>query len=229
MKLYDFVFDFETFDSIAGSAVVDLSVIAFDPDPNIIESFEDLVLRGKKIKFNLASQKGVRSFSTNTIEWWKKQSPEARAGLVPSPEDVSTYDGIITFLEHLKASHIKPYDSFGYCRGQSFDFPILVDLIRKLYQRDTGCEDKDINTFNLEPVKFWNQRDIRTAIENRLLIRGMTMTPLKLGLLNGFIKHNSVHDCAKDILMLKYAERYALGLEDAPEGANIDPLSLMDK
>ncbi|ANM46456.1 exonuclease [Morganella phage vB_MmoM_MP1] len=229
MKVNDFVFDFETFDSIAGSAVVDLSVITFNPDPNVIETFDELVSRGIKIKFNLASQKGVRSFSTGTIEWWKKQSPEAREGLKPSPEDVSTYEGIKTFLAHLKSNHVIPYDSFGYCRGQSFDFPIMVDLIRDMYQKDTGCEDKDIDTFALEPVKFWNQRDIRTAIENRLMVRGMTMTPLKKGLLSGFIKHNSIHDCAKDILMLKYAERYALGLEEAPTGSEIDPLSLMDK
>jgi hypothetical protein len=58
------------------------------------------------------------------------------------------------------------------------------------------------------------------------MTRGLTTTPLHKGVLDGFIAHDSIHDCAKDILMLKYAQRYALGLDEAPVGDEIDPLSL---
>lgn len=227
--MLDFIFDLETFGSTSNAAVIDLSWIVFDPDPTKVETFQELVARGKRIKFDLASQKGQRLFSTSTLNWWKDQSPEARENIKPASIDVTVMEGIVAFLESLKEQGINPWESLGYCRGQSFDFPLVTDMIRQRFKYDTGCEDKDIDTFNLEPVKFWQQRDLRTAIENLLLVRGLTMTPLPKGTLDGFIAHDSIHDCAKDILMLQYAKRYAMGLQDAPEGDDIDPLSVKQR
>lgn len=227
--MLDFIFDLETFGSTSNAAVIDLSWIVFDPDPTKVETFQELVARGKRIKFDLASQKGQRLFSTSTLNWWKDQSPEARENIKPASIDVTVMEGIVAFIESLKEQGINPWESLGYCRGQSFDFPLVTDMIRQRFKYDTGCEDKDIDTFNLEPVKFWQQRDLRTAIENLLLVRGLTMTPLPKGTLDGFIAHDSIHDCAKDILMLQYAKRYAMGLQDAPEGDNIDPLSIKQR
>ncbi|WJZ27892.1 exonuclease [Serratia phage 92A1] len=222
----DFIADFETFNSVANSTVIDLALIAFDPDPTVYESFAELIARGKRIKFDLASQKGKRSVSTGTIAWWKSQSAEAKKNLVKSAEDVTTLEGTRQALDYLREQGVDPWKSEGWCRGMSFDFPIFTDLIRELYKHDTGCEDKDIDTFKLEPVKFWQQRDIRTAISCYSLVRGLSTTPLPKGALDGFVAHDSVHDCAKDVLMLKYAQRYALGLEECPDEANADPLSL---
>lgn len=115
-----------------------------------------------------------------------------------------------------------------WCRGMSFDFPLFVDLIRDL-QRNEGIPERELNTYDLEPVVFWNQRDIRTAIEALSLVRKMCETPLPKGTLDGFVAHDSVHDCAKDILMLKYAQRYALGLDEVPFEEDADPLSLPKK
>ena len=221
----DFIIDWETFSNVPKSAVIDCAAVVFDPNPEVIETFDELVNRGIKLKFNLKAQKGVRLFGASTIEWWKKQSAEARANLAPTDADVDHVEGTHSLLKFLKDNGVDAWKSFGWCRGQSFDFPILVDIIREGEIRK-GIEDKDIDTFNLEPCKFWNQRDIRTAIESLLLTRGLSTTPLRKGILDGFIAHDSIHDCAKDILMLKYAQRYAMGLEDAPEGDDIDPLSL---
>ena len=49
------------------------------------------------------------------------------------------------------------------------------------------------------------------------------MTPLRNGVLTGFVAHDSIHDCAKDVIMLKTAQRYALGLETMPEPEDTDP------
>lgn len=223
--MIDFIIDLETFGSSEKAAVVDLSVIAFDPDPTKIETFSELVKRGKRIKFDLNSQRGQRLFSTSTINWWKKQSPEARKNLAPTANDVHIFEGYKQLIEYLKDAGVSS-SSLGYCRGQSFDFPILTGIIRDYVQHTTKCKPEDIDTFNYEPVKFWNQRDIRTAIESLLLTRGLTTCPLKVGVLDTFIKHDSIHDCAKDILMLKYAQRYALGLEEAPSKEDTDPLSI---
>ncbi|MFP9058779.1 3'-5' exoribonuclease domain-containing protein, partial [Enterococcus faecalis] len=120
----------ETMGSGEKAAVIDLAVIAFDPNPEVVETFDELVSRGIKIKFDLKSQKGHRLFTKSTIEWWKNQSPEARKNIAPSDEDVSTIDGIAKFNDYINAHNIDPWKSQGWCRGMSFDFPILVDLIR---------------------------------------------------------------------------------------------------
>ncbi|UNA02383.1 putative exonuclease [Serratia phage SP1] len=216
----DFMFDYETFAKAANAAVIDVAVIAFNPDPEVVETFDELVSRALHVKFDLKSQKGKREFDPSTIEWWKNQSPEAKAGLTPSDKDVTTEVGTRLVLEYLKEQNINFWESQGWCRGQSFDWPILVNLIRN----EIAAQGED--TFKLEPCAFWNQRDVRTAIESLLLVRNMTTTPLPAGTLDGFVAHNSVHDTAKDILMLKYAKRYALGLEDAPSEEDTDPLSL---
>lgn len=221
----DFIIDFETFGSTSNAAVIDLAIIPFDNDPTVVESFSALCARGKRIKFNLASQKGERLFAKSTIQWWKDQSAEARKNIAPSDEDLSILEGTKEALDFLREQGIDVWKSHGWCRGMSFDFPIFTDLIRTLYRYE-NVEEADIDTFKLEPVKFWNQRDIRTAIEAYSLVRDMTTTPLPNGTLQGFIAHDSIHDCAKDILMLQYAKRYALGLEECPSEADADPLSL---
>lgn len=221
----DFIIDWETFGNVSRSAVIDVAAVVFNPDPNVIETFPELVKRGMKLKFDLRAQRPYRLFGASTVAWWKNQSPEARANLAPSDQDIDHVEGLYQLLQFLKDNGVHEWNSFGWCRGQSFDFPILVDIIRE-GERRKGIEEKDIDTFGLEPCKFWNQRDVRTAIESLLLTRGLTTTPLPRGVLDGFIAHDSIHDCAKDILMLKYAQRYALGLEDAPQGDDIDPLSL---
>lgn len=221
----DFIIDFETFGNVSSSSVIDLALITFDSDPEVLESFDELVKRGHRIKFDLKSQKGHRLFGKSTLEWWKKQSAEARANLASTPDDLSVIAGIKEAQQYLIDNGIHPWDSFGWCRGQSFDFPIFVDCLRDV-QRAQGISEEEIDTFKEEPCKFWNQRDIRTAIESLLLARGLTTTPLPKGTLDGFIAHDSIHDCAKDILMLKYAQRYALGLSEAPSPEDTDPLSL---
>lgn len=221
----DIIIDYETFANTSKSAVIDLAVIAFDNDPENVESFDELVKAGKRIKFKLADQKGKRLFSKSTVQWWKEQSAEARANLAPTEEDVTTLEGIKQFLDYCREQGVDPWKSQAWCRGMSFDFPILTDMIRDIY-RDDGVPEEEIDTFKLEPVRFWNQRDVRTAIEAYSLVRGLTTTPLHNGTLKGFIAHDSVHDCAKDILMLKYAQRYALGLDEPPTEEETDRLSL---
>lgn len=221
----DFIIDYETFSSTSKSAVIDLALITFNPDPTKVETFKELVSRGQRIKFNLAEQSKKRLFSKATIAWWKSQSAEAKANIGPSNKDVSTLEGTLLALEYLKNNKVDPWKSQGWCRGMSFDFPIFTDLIRDI-KRSEGISEENIDTFDLEPIKFWNQRDVRTAIECYSMVRGLTTTPLPMGSLDGFIAHDSIHDCAKDILMLKYAQRYALGLDEVPDENTADPLSL---
>ena len=52
---------------------------------------------------------------------------------------------------------------------------------------------------------------------------------MKKGMLDGFVAHDSIHDCAKDVLMLKTAQRYAFGLEDFPAESDIDETTMKKK
>lgn len=214
----DFIADFESLGKAPEGAVVDLAITVFDHDPHKVPVFADLVKNSIRFKFDLASQKGRRVFDADTIEWWKQQSAEARKNLTPSAEDVDftkIYDQMMDFLK--EKGFNKRYGQ-GWCRGQSFDFPIMVDIIRQTF--------KTRDTFSLEPCFFWQQRDVRTAIEATLMTRNVTTCPLPKGSLDGFVHHDSVHDNAKAVMELIYSKRYALGLEDVPTGDNVDPLSI---
>lgn len=211
----DFIIDLETLGSRPDSIVVDISVVVFDSDPTIVQTFDELCNAGRRFKLNLQSQKGVRSTMATTIAWWKEQDEAAKKNLKASPEDLTVEEAIPQLLDYLKKSGVNTWKSQGWCRGMSFDFPILVDMIRQTFKTDI--------TDDLEPVKFWAQRDIRTAIEALALTRGLSMTPLRNGVLTGFVAHDSIHDCAKDVIMLKTAQRYALGLENMPDPEDTDP------
>lgn len=223
--MIDVVIDYETFATTSKAAAIDLSLVAYDSDPTVVQSLDELISKGLRVKFDLASQKGDRLFSKSTLAWWKEQSAEARKNLAPTADDKTVIEGIKIVLDWLREQGIDQWNSQMWCRGMSFDFPIFTDMIRELYRAE-GVPENEIDTFKLEPVKFWNQRDIRTAIEAYSMVRGMTTTPLPNGTLKGFVAHDSLHDCAKDILMLKYAQRYALGLDECPSEAEADPLSL---
>ncbi|AFL47611.1 exonuclease A [Acinetobacter phage ZZ1] len=219
MSYKDFIIDMETLGSRSDSVVVDISVLVFDSDyTQPVESIDELIKAGRRWKLSIASQKGTRTVSPSTVQWWKDQSAEARKNLAPSAEDMTIEQAIPEILQYLKDQGVKPFKSFGYCRGQSFDFPIFVHMIGEAY--------KVFETNKLEPVAFWNQRDIRTAIEAYSMTRGMTMTPLRKGRLDGFVAHDSIHDCAKDVIMLKTAQRYAAGLEEVPDPDDTDPSSI---
>lgn len=217
----DFIIDAETLADKPNSIVVDVSVVVFDPDPTIVQSFDELVASGRRFKIDLKSQKGVRLAQQQTIDWWKEQSQEARQHLAPSDEDVTIEQATTEILDYLKKSGVNRWNSQGWCRGQSFDFPLFVDMISQTYKTNY--------TRDIEPVMFWQQRDIRTAIEAYSLQRGTLMTPLRKGILDGFVAHNSIHDCVKDVIMLKTAQRYAYGLEEMPEEKDIDPTTVKKK
>ena len=42
----DIIIDFETFATTQNAAVIDLAVIAYDPNPEVVETFEELTQRG---------------------------------------------------------------------------------------------------------------------------------------------------------------------------------------
>ncbi|AAX78543.1 DexA exonuclease A [Escherichia phage RB43] len=217
----DYVWDYETVGPSPNGKIVELSYVPFIDDPHNPPTFEELVSPPVK-SINLICVSNQIALQTNQrSDWWKQQSEEARVILKPSPDDIDLYEGHKQFFEDLKADGVSRWQSLDYVRGPEFDRGILVDVVRKM----TG----KVDIFDDMPTVFWNSRDVRTAIENRLLTRGASTCPLRKGILNGFVMHNSIHDCAKDALMLIYAMRYAMGLEEPPTEEETDELSFPRK
>lgn len=227
----DLFFDVECIGEGEKCIVLDISVIAFDPDPTAYldkGAFQRLVESGKQFKISVADQKNYnRTTSQRVIDWWKDQSEEAKVVLRPLATDLTLKQAVDGFLEYAEENGIvkggfkvpEAKKSQLWCRGNSFDLPILKSMIQDVYPND--------HILQKMPISFREERDIRTAIESLLLTRGMTETPLCKGFLNGFIHHNSIHDCAKDILMLQHARLYAMGHLDPPEGLEeTDPSSV---
>lgn len=218
MKYIDFLIDFETLGNLPDGILVDVAAIPFVNDFENIPTFKELIERGAQFKFDVKSQLKTRIYDKAVADWWAKQSPEAKVNLRPGQNDLSLSDALSQLHDFLIKSGVKKNSSQGWARGPAFDFSHYVTWIRNV----TGNRE----TFKDEAVFFWNQRDVRTAIENNLNVRGMCECPLPAGTLDGFVAHNSIHDCAKDILMLLYSRRYAFGLEDVPSEEDADPRSL---
>lgn len=221
-KVVDFIFDVECLSTVPESLVTEISILAFSADPTDIPDFSDLIKQGKKFKLSIKDQKGKRHVMQSTLDWWKHQSEEARKNLKPSDEDITLNEAVDGFIDYIK-SHpgFNKYESQLWCRGMSFDIPIFISMLQQRFSvKDTMLH---------EPIRFWNGRDVRTALEAITMTRGLTMVPLRNGILEGFVMHDSIHDCAKDVLMLKYAHRYAMGLEEIPVGDDIDPKTIKQR
>lgn len=212
----DFLIDFETLNIVEKATLVEFSVIPFQMDVENPPKFEDLVNGGKKIKFELRHQKALhRRVSTSTIAWWKAQGEAAKALLKPSKDDMTLFGGHMDIKNWFVQNDILFKKSHIWTRGE-------MDIIwmRSWYSDALGLSDNEIS--DAMPVMFNNFREVRTSIEENMG-RDVTYCPLPNGSLPGFVKHNSLHDCARDILMLIYAKRYAYGLEGIP--TEIDPNS----
>lgn len=195
--------DFETLGNPPDGIVLELSCIAFSFDEHT--KFENLVDTGIKIRFDIDSQKKRgRIASKGAIDFWKKQDPELIKQMFKSDEPKSTIEeGIKIFNDYCSKHKIDPWKSTAWCRGQSFDFPMLVSLLSATY----GIVD----TFDVEPVKFWNQRDTRTFIAGITGDINKKNIPILKSEVPGFIAHDSIHDCAKDIIMIKKGIRMVAG------------------
>lgn len=212
----DFVFDFESMGYPPDCAITNIAAVVFENNPYKVPTFKELVDAAFYMKLDYLNQ--GRKLDRGVVEWWQRQPAEARSVLRRTGEEKTINEMVQGFSEYLESNGYKKKTGIGWCRGQSFDFPILVDAIRQANQtRDT---------FDLEPCFFWNQRDVRTAIEGTLMVRGQTTCPLPNGVLEGFVKHNPIHDVAKAVLELIYSQRYALGLEECPSEQDADPLSI---
>ena len=147
----DIIIDFETLGNASETdnfIVLNMSCLLFDIDEK--DEFEHLLANVQSFKFDIDEQIDIGwKAEKDTLEWWKKQSKEARKQLEKSDEDIKIkqfVDDFSTILNEAKIERI-------WSRGTDFDLPILKRLFRQ--------DNKQLNSY----LPYWAATDIRTYLK----------------------------------------------------------------
>lgn len=189
MQYTHLVWDLETLGiKEADTVILSMAVVPFKFGSN--ESYDDMLAKGFYRKIDAKQQlKAGRSKNQDTIEWWKKQVPEAQANaFLPSATDIPIEQAFRECAHWIKTQ--TDYDwrnSWNWSRGTYFDFPKI----------EYNFDVHGIKT----PFNTWMIRDIRTMIDcftgssNGQYI--MTNEPAN------FVKHHCLHDAAHDAAIMQ--------------------------
>jgi len=186
-----FMFDIETLDT--ESTTVVLSACLMYVDSSKQPTFESLVEDSVFVKFDVKEQmKMGRTSSKDTIDWWAKQNQHAKEqSLIPSEYDVTVLQGLEILQRYVEKHDPEQTETF-WARG-SLD-QMAIDSLAIW----AGVE---------KIAPYWAWRDVRTFID---CMCGTTNGYADIDL-EGFNrynvnKHDPVHDCALDVLMMIYGK-----------------------
>lgn len=185
-----FILDIETLDTRSSTIVLSAAILYFDTENKY--TFEEYLEKTCFVKFDVKEQKTIgRTISSDTVEWWKKQSKEAqKISLLPSEKDVSAEMGIKKLQQYIR-DNSKEKEELVWIRG-TIDQMALDHLCM------------DIKMDKLFP--YWAYRDVRTFIDftketskkGYCKIPGFDFSKVK--------KHDPIHDVALDALMILEGE-----------------------
>ena len=134
--------DLETLGTLPGSVILSIGAVLFDPTKPVEEclgkEFYCVVSKADSLAHGL-------SFSQDTLDWWMKQSPEARQVLTDadSEEKADTLMDALSMLSQFITPNMKVWSN-----GANFDQPLLDVAYNK-----TGIQ---------LPWKYWDSRCYRT-------------------------------------------------------------------
>lgn len=171
--------DLETLDTQPTGVIVSFGLVPFHLQDN--NTFEELVNNGINILFDREPQlRHGCTISEDTLAWWRKQGDEAKEVLEGGdridPKDMH---------DVIKAKFTYPPKTKWYCRGQHFDFPMMIHMCHALAIR--------------EPWGYQDPRDLRTWFD---FYKGYERD-LWRDKQKGFIAHNSLHDAALEALHMQ--------------------------
>ena len=133
-------------------------------------------------KVNLVDSKRPGTLDASTVEWWLRQSDEARSRLLEGPEVV--LDHALTNLWHWLANPNRQAQLWS--RSPTFD----EHLLRNAWAR---CGPSWVFPFSHK-----NSRDCRTW-EEAARATGTSVTPLAYNL----VGHDALHDAIKQVLAVQ--------------------------
>lgn len=196
----DAVIDYETLGISHDTVILSLGCVVFDFNKQY--TYEQLIdpnFEGRfYIKFDVEDQvkNYGRTINKNTLDWWKGQGEDAQKVLKRTPEDMKFVDAVNAFDKFLLDAGMMDKSQI-WCRGQDFDISILKSMYTQMDME--------------EPVKFWNYRDIRTAIQCWCGERRGRNFDAEQTYKELFIKHDAYHDCAAAVIDMQHAIRRFLG------------------
>lgn len=186
--------DLETMSTFEGGMMLSMGMVAADITKEY--TFHELVNMGIERKYSVKEQKH-RHVQQTTVEWWKKQGAEASRVLSRLPTDLPYTEVIEHVREYIVGKDISSY-TLWFSRG-----PIDYYIMRHIHCFDNGQAEESL------PWKFWNLRDSRSFLHGLGIRAGKIDLPN--GILDGFVEHNALHDCAADFLRLQYALEMVYG------------------
>lgn len=183
-----FIFDVETLGKQSGSVILSMACIYFDANKR--PGWNELVDSAFFVKFDVEDQikRLGRTTGRSTMEWWSKQCDHVRKqSFIPSKSDIKFEEGYEAM--RLWARSKNDDKCWVWARG-NLDQLVMDDI------------EEQIGLTPIFPYARW--RDVRTAVD------------FMYGTANGYckvqdfdekafvIKHDPIHDCALDAMMLMY-------------------------
>lgn len=181
------VLDIETLGIESTCVVLSCAIVRVD----VNYTYEQLVKDSVFVKFNAKEQieKYNRTVTKSTLDWWNKQCDFAKnKSFKPSTSDVSVEDGFKTLRNFIGSSK----SDLIFCRG-NLDQMVIDSLA---------------HSAGIEPLAPYNHyRDVRTAVD---ILHSTSKNgycdvnpPFKFNR-DWIIKHDPIHDCVLDAMMILY-------------------------
>lgn len=207
MSELHFILDFEAFgqDPIT-CPIINCSMYMFDwsrftsPKPY---TFEELVDDVFQVKVSVADQIKNYGYKINKkdIDWWDEQGPAAKREIAPSKDDVTLEQFLEVIMDYVSTQRDGRKLQRWWSRSNCYDPVILQRTVNHFNKRD-----------EMEKLlPFWLLRDTRTYIDTRFDFKnkknGFCPYDDEAEWNRVFVKHNSKHDVAADILRIQKIER----------------------
>lgn len=186
-----FMFDIETLAVHSDAVVLSAAMIYWDAEEDF--TYNDLIDRAIFVKFDAKEQIKVynRVVDKDTLQWWSKQGDfQRKISLDKSEDDVSTVDGVNAINAYYKM-HTKEREPMVWARGN------MDGIVYESLAKVAGIE---LNHH------YGQWRDVRTAVDILYASSKNGYCDVDKVGFNRYdvIKHHPVHDCALDIMMMRY-------------------------
>lgn len=130
-----------------------------------------------------------RVIEADTVEWWMKQSEEARKIFADRPEKLSAVTALAMFYKFVSENSEKVR---LWANGINFDTVLLRNLVAAIGTK--------LPSF---PVPYWSEMDVRTLVKLAENFGGMNRSSVKkIG-----VHHNALDDARYQVLLVQEACR----------------------
>jgi exodeoxyribonuclease VIII len=181
----EIIVDIETKSTKPNAHILTIAAIKFNSLAPPSE-LKDLDTFYRRIERKSCEELGMH-IDMDTVNWWRKQSAEARFEAFDHPDRVPIKEALRAFSNWFGRNS----NTLLWSRGNNFD-PVILN---SAYD---ACE---LNP----PWKYWNVRDVRTLLD----AGGISKYDLPSG-----NDHHSLHDCYRDMVGIKLAMRRIRGIKN---------------